>query len=284
MMNLMDLIDRKTPPTPWQEGENIPWNDPAFSERMLAEHLNQGHDAASRRSEKIDEQVQWIHRELLGEQSTTILDLACGRGLYASRFAKLGHTCVGIDYAPAAVRYAKDAAAKEDLACRYLQADVREADYGDGFGLVMMVSGQFNVFRRPDASRILAKAFDALAQGGLLLLEPQKFSTVEATGKSGTAWHSHREGLFSDKPHFGLQESFWDPATRTTTERYYIVDAATGDVVLHAMSNEAYTDEQYSEAFTEAGFGDVRFLPSLIGVKDESQSVNLAIAARKPHA
>jgi len=45
-VNLTDLINRKMP-EPW--AEKIPWDDPAFSERMLKEHLSQEHDAASRR-------------------------------------------------------------------------------------------------------------------------------------------------------------------------------------------------------------------------------------------
>ena len=26
-------------PEPWDEGDNIPWNEPGFSRRMLREHL-----------------------------------------------------------------------------------------------------------------------------------------------------------------------------------------------------------------------------------------------------
>ena len=90
-MKLTDLIDRALPATPWEEGDNIPWNDPTFSERMLTEHLQQNSDAASRRFEKIDAQVRWIHDVLLAEQRTRVLDLACGSGLYTSRLARLGH-------------------------------------------------------------------------------------------------------------------------------------------------------------------------------------------------
>ncbi len=52
-------------PTPWDRGENLPWQDPRFSERMLREHLSQRHDGASRRFEIIDRQVQWIDHALL---------------------------------------------------------------------------------------------------------------------------------------------------------------------------------------------------------------------------
>ena len=282
MKHLLDVISRKLPPTPWEEGDCIPWSDPAFSERMLKEHLRQDHDAASRRTEKIDEQIAWIHGDLLAGRPTKVLELTCGPGLYTSRLAKLGHECVGIDYAPAAIAYAEDLARKDGLACTYLLEDIREAAYGEGFGLVMMINGQFNVFRRSDARAILAKAYAALAPGGLLLLEPQTFAQVEAEGRKGSAWHSHESGLFSDRPHLWLQENFWDAETQTSTERFFIVDAATGEVTRYAQSNEAYTDEQFREMLTEAGFANVRLLPSLIGVVDESQSYNLVVVGEKP--
>jgi hypothetical protein len=69
-MNLIDLINRKILPVPWAEGEKIPWHEPAFSERMLREHLSQAHDAASRRSELIDGHVNWIHNEVLSGRPT----------------------------------------------------------------------------------------------------------------------------------------------------------------------------------------------------------------------
>ena len=91
-MNLLDVINRTDIPAPWSEGEKIPWDDPAFSERMLREHLSQEHDAASRRFEKIDAHVDWIHHELLSGRATRILDLGCGPGLYASRLARRAST------------------------------------------------------------------------------------------------------------------------------------------------------------------------------------------------
>lgn len=171
-MNLQDIIRRQLPPDSWAEGENMPWDDPAFRKRMLAEHLTQKHNHASRRFETIDRQVRWIHAELLGGTPTRILELTCGPGLYTNRLAKIGHKCVGIDYAPEPIRHAKETARDAGLACTYRFEDVRTADYGDGYGMVMMISGQFNVFRRNDARAVLGKAFSALLPDGLLLLEP----------------------------------------------------------------------------------------------------------------
>ena len=37
MKTILDIVDRAPKPAPWSEGDNIPWNDPDFSDRMLAE-------------------------------------------------------------------------------------------------------------------------------------------------------------------------------------------------------------------------------------------------------
>ena len=281
-MSLIELTERVLPPVTWEEGDNIPWDDAEFSERMLAEHLRQDHDAASRRFEKIDEQVRWIDGSLLSGEPTSVLELACGPGLYTSRLARLGHECRGIDFAPAAVRYASEEAERGGLACSYELADVREAALGDGFGLVMMIFGQLNVFRRSEARGWLERSFEALVPGGRLLLEPQRFETVEAEGSAVASWYSASEGLFSSRPHLCLTESFWNEEERASTRRFLIVDAETSDVTRYAMSNEAYSDAEYEAMVRAAGFEDVELLPSLIGVEDESQPANLVLTARKP--
>jgi len=278
----MDVVYRSSPPGPWAEGEKIPWNDAAFSERMLAEHLSQAHDAASRRWAKIDQHVRWIHGELLGGRRTRILDLGCGPGLYTSRLAALGHECVGIDFAPAPISYAAEQAEREHLQCTYVHADIRKADYGAGFGLVMLIFGELCVFHPDDAKLILAKAHAALEAGGLILLEPHTFQAVRKMGSRAPSWQGKRTGLFCDRPHLYLAESFWDEASRTATTRCYVIEAETGEVTRHASTARAYTDEQYRDLLAERGFEDIRFFPSLTGAEDESQGDYLAIAARKP--
>ena len=280
-MKLLDLVHRQATPAPWDEGDNIPWNDPDFSERMLKEHLSQAHDAASRRIEKIEEQVEWIQRQVLLGRPTKILDLACGPGLYSSRLVRRGHTCFGIDYSPASIAYAADCADKEKLDCTYLHQDIRQAEYGAGFGLVMLIYGELNVFRPADAKSILNKACRALASDGVLLLEPHTFEIVRKLGEQPPTWYSAESGLFSDQPHLCLKESFWDPASGAATIRYLIVDTSTGEVTRYAQSLQAYTDEQYRSLLTDCGFDDVRFFPSLIGAEDTTQNGLMAIVARK---
>jgi 2-polyprenyl-3-methyl-5-hydroxy-6-metoxy-1,4-benzoquinol methylase len=209
-MKLRDILHRKSPPLPWQEGENIPWFETGFSERMLREHLAQDHDLASRRQLIIDQHVNWIHETLLEGKPGKILDLGCGPGLYTQKLAEGGHRCLGIDYSPASITYAREAAQAEDLNIEYQQEDVRSADYGDSYDLVMMLFGEFNIFQMRDGELILQKAYKALIPGGILLLEPHLYEDVKKVEKSAFTWFTAQSGLFSDKPHICLEESYWD--------------------------------------------------------------------------
>jgi len=266
MSTLMEIVRRTVPPAPWAEGENIPWSDPAFSERMLAEHLNQTHDAASRRAEKIDAHVAWLHEQVLAGRPGKVLDLTCGPGLYTQRLAKRGHACVGIDYAPAAVAYATAQAQSEGVRCTYVRADVREAAFGKGFDLAMMLHGQLNVFRRGEAAGILGKACDALAPGGHLVLEMQSHEYLRKDGRKRCDWNAAEGGLFSERPYLVLNESFWIEDARARVDRYYVIDAATGEVQRHSLTNEAYSAEQIEGLLTGAGLADVQLGADLGGV------------------
>ena len=280
-LKLLDIVRRQGVPEPWAEGEKIPWNDPDFSRRMLNEHLSQEHDAASRRFEIIDNHVKWIHDQVLKGNPTRILDLGCGPGLYTNRLARLGHRCVGIDFSPASIAYASEQAEEAGLECTYIQQDIRTADYGDEYGLVMSIFGEFNVFRPEEAKGILEKAYRALVPNGFLLLEPHTFGTVAKIGKQPPLWYSTEKGLFSDEPHLYLQENFWNTEDNVAIQRYYIIDAATGAVTRHSASTQAYTNEEYRSLLAECGFGKVVFYSSLDGSLDSSEGDLVGILSQK---
>jgi SAM-dependent methyltransferase len=280
-MDLLEFVKRSGVSDAWEGDGKIPWHEPGFSGRMLAEHLSQEHDAASRRAATIEKHVEWIHTGVLSGRDTRILDLGCGPGLYTSRLAKLGHECVGIDFSPASIGYAVEQAKGDGLRCSYRCEDIRTAEYGTGFGLVMLVFGEFNTFRPADARTILGKANAALAGDGVVLLEPHTFEMVRELGQRPPSWYSAPSGLFSERPHICLEEHFWEAAGQTATTRFFIVDAATGDVTQHASSTQAYTDDEYRNALRECGFEEVGFSASLTGVEEESQRGLFVITARK---
>jgi len=271
MNNLEDIVDRNKKPEPWAEGDNIPWNDPGFSERMLEEHLSQAHDAASRRSEIIDRQVKWIHHNVLSGQPARVLDLGCGPGLYSQRLAILGHECTGIDFSPASIAYAQKNANEKELTIHYQQEDIRTADFPKGQELVLLLSGELNVFSPSDARRIISKAAECLCESGQMILEVHAVGVIERRGRESRSWNSAKAGLWSDLPHICLQENFWYPERRTAITRYFVTDAATGETMLRSASYQDYSDDEYESLLIDSGFRSVKRHPSLSGIIDEGQ-------------
>ena len=39
--SLQKIASARRPPIPWEDGDKIPWNDPEFSRRLMAVHLDQ---------------------------------------------------------------------------------------------------------------------------------------------------------------------------------------------------------------------------------------------------
>lgn len=280
-MTLMEFIHRSARPAPWEEGDNLPWNEPGFSERMLKEHLSQAHNHASRRFDIIDQQVDWIQNTILKGQSVAVLDLGCGPGLYTSRLAKMGSPCTGIDFSPASIRYAKETAERENLPCSYRLQDLRQGAYGRGYGLALLLYGEFQVFSPADAALILREIWKALAPGGWLILEPHTLAGVRSIGTEPSSWYTSKSGLFSEQPHLVLEEYFWYEEQQTAVARYAVIEAETGEVRRYSSSYQGYTQEQYRSLLEECGFEEIAFYPSLLGEPHPALESLCAVTARK---
>ncbi|MDR0881017.1 MAG: class I SAM-dependent methyltransferase [Candidatus Adiutrix sp.] len=260
-MNLNDILSRPLPPAAPAEGEAIPWNDPDFSRRMLANHLSQDHDWASRRAEIVAHQVGWLNRQLA--PASRILDLACGPGLYTQALAESGHRCRGVDFSPASIDYARNQAEAKGLEIDYALADIRSYAAPDTFDVVMLIFGEFNVFTAAEAQLILANCARQLRPGGLFILEGHTFEAVRQTGEAAASWWTcgADEGIFSARPHLCLQENFWDEAASLAITRYYCLEAAGGQTRRYASAMTGYTLSRYERLLAGAGFHSPRVLP-----------------------
>lgn len=253
-MKISDVADRQIPAQPWVDGEKIPWNEPEFSKRMLKEHLSQDHDAASRRFEIVHQQVDYCERLLGGKTDSRVLDLACGAGLHSHELARRGHSTLGIDFSPASIGWAKSTALTESLNCEFVHSDIRNAEFGDGFDLAILLFGEINVFSLNDLTLIVQKAHKALAPDGVLLLEPHVPGVIQANFASGSTWTARQSGLFSKRPHILLEEGFWHDDVEMAVMRWYVVDSESGDVTTYAQTVVEYTPTKLVNLLESEGF------------------------------
>lgn len=251
------LIHRPRTGAAWQK---IPWHDPEFSRRMLAEHLTQAHDMASRRQTIIDQQVAWIQRKLLRDQPSHILDLGCGPGFYTSRLTALGHTCRGLDISPASIAYARE----QHPEIEYVLGDVRTLDYGSDYDFAAMIFGELNAFAPDEAEHIIAKAHAALKPGGQLLLEVHPYAVVHRLGQGAPSWYTAEQGLFADEPYLCLTEASFEQDHAVF--QHYVYAAESGAQSLYTSMLQAYTDDEYRHLLR--AFSRIMFYPSLTGDAD----------------
>ncbi len=266
-MQTADIIHRQ-PPAIWSTSSKIPWHDPAFSTRMLREHLDQSHDRASRRLERIDEHVHWLAQRVLPNQPSTVLDLGCGPGLYTERLARLGHRCVGIDVAPAAIEHARAVAATSASGCAYVQGDLRSASLGGPYDAALLLFGEFNAFSPTESSLILDRAAQVLKPGGCLVLEAHTSAYVEHIGRHEPTWTRATRSVFCDEPHLWLKEAFWDPNAHVAIERYFVIGASSSTTE-YVSTTQGYGREDYERMLHRAGFDRIDVYPSL-AAEDEA--------------
>jgi len=131
----------------------------------------------------------------------------------------------------------------------------------------MMTSGRINTLNPMDAHEFIGKAWIALDEGGILLLEPCSYRALEKQGTAGPTWSAGGDGLFSDGPHICLGENCWNGINHTLTKRWYIVDTSTAQVRYLAQCRQAYHRGRLKHLLEQRDFGDIHFFPSLTGAK-----------------
>ncbi|MDR3692219.1 MAG: class I SAM-dependent methyltransferase [Fimbriimonas sp.] len=258
-------------PSEWRTWEKIPWDDEAFSERMLAEHLDQGHDLASRSLTWIESACKWIHEDVMHGRGGRILDLGCGPGLYAERLAALGHKVTGIDFAPAAIRYARERVPDAD----FRLGDMRSIEYGSGYDLVMLLFGEIGPFCPEERRSILARAAQATVEDGLFVLEVHRPEPLREACARPSTWSSRSSGLFSPDPHLMLSESDWWDEESAAAFRTVIVTSREVMVAREAVA--ALSIERWIESLSQSGWILQAIGPAL-GPGDKF----VTIVARKP--
>lgn len=265
-----------SPPRPWIDGRQLPWHDPTFSERMLAVHLDQSCHMASRTLAVISRHVDWLEAMIQSrlperDEHLTILDAACGPGFYCQELAARGYGAVGLDFSPAAIRYARANAALADLDIRYHEVDLAAlpAKLRDQLGRIDVVTfwfGEWHSFPPDVAAAVLADLAAVLAPGGLFVLEYQPWDSF--LRDCGRQWQAGEHSVFSDAPHLWLQEFAWDDEAAAEVNVHWIVEAGLAEPRRYVQCHQAYSDDDLVAILAGAGLGQPTFHPPITGCDD----------------
>lgn len=260
--NLSDVLwriyRRADPPVAWDLDGNLPWNDPAFSERMLAEHLDQSHGAASRTHLERAEMVTWLWKALNLSAGDHILDFTCGPGLFAVDLALNECQVTGIDFSPASIAFARTLVEENNVhdKCEFIEQDVREVILPPNtYDAALFLYGQMAVFCREEAFALLTKIASSLKPGARLVIELLNQDRVNK--KTSTWWFTDDKGLWGDKPFLHLGERYWLAEEQISVERFYVIDLQTQNMLEVNLSDQTYAIPKLVDILNRAGFSRV---------------------------
>ena len=207
----------------------------------------------------------WRMRKILRDDclyffSTRSSNSLLSRIARSSSSSRLGHGCLGIDFGPASIEYAKQR--NPDISrCDFVLGDLRSADFGRPYELAMMLYGELNVFAPEEAASILRKAHASLTPGGLLIAEIQTQDAIEQLGRTEASEYSCESGLFSDLPHHCQTENKWLDDQQVAVQVFTVTETDTGETRAYRSTTKAWSDSELRALFVRAGFTEAAPCP-----------------------
>ncbi|HEX5810025.1 MAG TPA: methyltransferase domain-containing protein [Anaerolineales bacterium] len=249
---ISQLLQLQEKPAPFSPGEALFWDDSHISSQMLEVHLNPDVDAASRNRKTIDRSVAWLIQTLNLEAGAAILDLGCGPGLYASRFARAGLQVTGVDYSRRSIEYARNSAAENGLTIEFRYQNYLELSDEGQYQAAFLIYGDFCPLDPKQRSTLLRNVRRALKPAGRFVLD---VSTRACRKKHGVknGWQALESGFWKPGPHLVLEEGFDYPEQSLWLDQYTVIEAD-GKVSVYRNWFQDYTPETITAELREGGF------------------------------
>jgi len=123
-------------------------------------------------SEASRNQVDFVIGKLAIESGMRILDLCCGRGRHLIDLMRRGYDVVGVDLSAYMLDRCREAAAKENIEPRLIQADMRELSFIAEFDAVINMFTSFGYLESEEEDqKVLDGVSRALKPGGRFLVD-----------------------------------------------------------------------------------------------------------------
>jgi SAM-dependent methyltransferase len=246
---------------------------------MLKSHLDPTTDAASRKPETIDAEVQWLVARLNLRASAPVLDLGCGPGLYCTRLARRGLAVTGIDFSPNSIRYARETAAQQGLPITYRLADYDRLEDRGLYQAAMLIEGDFCVLPDDRRDSLLDRLYQALRPGGFFAFDVMTLAAFAAE-QPGRFWEVRESGFWRPTPYLPLETRFVYPEDHVSLHEYGVVDEQ-GNLTTYRVWSRYYCVETLTAVLERNGFTVEDTLADLTGKPYTSDSEWLGVVARR---
>jgi SAM-dependent methyltransferase len=264
-------------PEPFASHDAPFWDDPWIARGMLAAHLDPATDAASRRPAIIDRTVDHLVAAIPLRAGDTLLDLGCGPGLYAERFAARGIGVTGIDLSAGSIAHAGASARARGLAIDYRVADYTAADLGGPFDAAVLIYLDVGVLSDAPRDRLLDAVRAALRPGGAFAFDVHAPARRRPTDGGIEVWRSEG-GFWRPGPHLVVETTYRYGADLDLAQ-HAVIEA--DRVTTYRVWDRAYTLADLRKLLRRHGLVVEHAWEDLAGTPRRRSSPTLGVMARR---
>jgi SAM-dependent methyltransferase len=219
------LIKINNKPKPFEiYSAEVLWNTPHISRKMLAYHLDENVDLASRNKVFIEKSIEWITSHFSVGAGTRICDFGCGPGLYTLGLALRGASVTGLDFSQNSIEYAQKNAAGKSISINYVLDNYLRYDTDERFDLILMIMCDFCALSPEQRNMLLQKFHHLLKENGSLLLDVYSLKAFDKINEAASYEHRQLDGFWSEEDYYGFLNTMKYPDDKVTLDKYTIVE------------------------------------------------------------
>jgi len=253
----------RSKPSLYEPGTSEMWTDPYIQPFLLKTHLDPFVNVASRSESNITSTVSWILVET--DFPLSILDLGCGPGLYAIRFAKKGHHVVGIDFSEYSLMHAQKTANKEECTIAFINGNYLDVPFPKNIDLAVLIFCDFGVLSKDNQKKLLLKIHDSLKPGGLFVVDAYNELKQEKLTPCSSEEIFESAGFWRPNAHRVLYDLHQYPESFAFLEQYIVVDE---QVSVYRFYNHYYCEKRMIDILQEAGFCEIKVGRNVVNEPD----------------
>ena len=251
----------------FQRSNEAIWTDEHISKSLLEAHIDESHDAASRKYDRRLDIINWMSDKI--KPQSKIIDLGCGPGLYACEFGKLGYTVLGIDFNIASIDYAQKNKCIKDIVeykyCNYLN-DTIEGNYDTA----IMIYCDFGALIPNEQILLLNKIKNLLDDSGIFIFDVFGKDAIKDKQEKRSWYISKGEDFWSKDPYFIMEETKYFENESALGTRYYLVNQISHEIKEYIVWDQYYDEDSIKKLMLENGFETIEVNNNLLNDNGET--------------
>jgi 2-polyprenyl-3-methyl-5-hydroxy-6-metoxy-1,4-benzoquinol methylase len=274
----LEDINRRPKPFEFYTASDL-WTEEHTSQQMLALHLNDSIDAASRNAAFIDRSAAWIASKFNIGEGRRVADFGCGPGLYATRLARQGACITAIDFSKRSIEYGRTIARQEELPIAFLHQNYLEYTTEDRFDLILMIMCDFCALSPGQRRTMLQKFNTLLKPNGSVLFDVYSLVAFAERKEAAVYEANMLNGFWSPDRYYGFLNTFKYEEDKVVLDKHTIVEASRTRTVYNWFQH--FSPETLEREVVESGLVLESLYSDVAGSPFSPTSREFAIVATK---